>query len=320
MAWRVVLTDPMLRMLLLALLLAVLLPAGGDSRAIAGWVSNAAVFVLFLLNGMRIDRGEVLAGIANWRYLVPLVAWTFAAMALIGLGFARLSVGSLPPLIAVGFLYLGTLPSTVQSAASYTALGRGNVALSVVSAALLNLLGVVLTVPLFLALGGTGEGGVGGAAAVKILLILVLPFALGQLVQGWTKKFIVQHKPKIAWIDRIVIAIAVYVAFSGAVEQGIGSRVSAQDWALLLVLVGAMLTLAHGGAWLASGLLRLPREDRTAFLFSGAQKSAAVGAPLATVLFPPEAAGFVVVPLLLYHLFQLVAAAPLATRLAQPPR
>jgi len=34
----------------------------------------------------------------------------------------------------------------------------------------------------------------------------------------------------------------------------------------------------------------------------------------------PAQAGFVIAPLLLYHLLQLVAAAPLASRLAREPR
>jgi sodium/bile acid cotransporter 7 len=42
-----------------------------------------------------------------------------------------------------------------------------------------------------------------------------------------------------------------------------------------------------------------------------------MGAPLAAVLFPPQAAGMILLPLLLYHLLQLVASAPLASRLAR---
>ena len=45
-------------------------------------------------------------------------------------------------------------------------------------------------------------------------------------------------------------------------------------------------------------------------------KSIAMGAPLATVLFAPEAAGIVLLPILLYHLVQLVLAAPIAARLS----
>ena len=48
----------------------------------------------------------------------------------------------------------------------------------------------------------------------------------------------------------------------------------------------------------------------------GAQKSTAMGAPLATVLFPPAIAGIVLLPLLIYHLLQLVLSAPIANRIA----
>jgi sodium/bile acid cotransporter 7 len=52
-------------------------------------------------------------------------------------------------------------------------------------------------------------------------------------------------------------------------------------------------------------------------LFAGAQKSVAMGAPLAAVLFSPAMAGVVLLPLLLYHLVQLIVAAPIATRLSR---
>jgi hypothetical protein len=185
MSFRTVLTDPMLRMLVAAIAVAALLPATGDARGWAQMVANAAIFVLFLLNGMRIARRDIVAGFANWRFLVPLVLWVFGAMALVGLALASIGQGLLAPSVALGFLYLGTLPSTVQSATSYSSLAGGNVALSVVGAALLNILGVFVTVPLFLALGGSGSGAVGMEVIGKIMLLLILPFAIGQAVQGF---------------------------------------------------------------------------------------------------------------------------------------
>ena len=316
MALRSILADPMLRMLAGAVALAAFLPATGGGRELAEWVANGAIFTLFLLNGMRIARRDIAAGLRNARFLVPLILWVFGAMALVGLGLARIGSGVLPPLIAAGFLYLGALPSTVQSATSYTALAKGNIAQSVVAAAILNILGVFVTVPIFLALGGTGEGTVGFETIRKIALILLLPFAIGQAVQDRTMAFIAQHKPKIAWIDRGVIAIAVYVAFSGAVEQDIWSGVDGAAWAMLSTLVAGFLLIGNAGSWLLGGVLGLSRQDRTAFLFAGAQKSAAIGVPFATIMFPAQVAGFIVVPLLLYHLFQLVVAAPVAQTLA----
>ncbi|QYJ05916.1 bile acid:sodium symporter [Qipengyuania flava] len=319
MGMRTVFADPMLRMLMAAILLAALVPAVGEARGAAQLVANSAIFILFLLNGMRIARRDIAAGAANWRFLLPLVLWVFGAMALVGLALASIGSSVLTPAVALGFLYLGTLPSTVQSATSYTSLAEGNVALSVVGAALLNILGVFITVPIFLALGGSGSGAVGMDVIGKIMLLLILPFAIGQAVQGFTRDFIAQHKGKIAWVDRFAISAAIYVAFSGAVEQGIWTRVDAFDWLAILGLVAVFLVVGNYGAWLAGGALRLPRADRIAFLFAGAQKSAAVGAPLATILFPPAEAGFIVIALLLYHFFQLVVAAPVASRLSTSP-
>ncbi len=316
MALRSIISDPMLRMLALAIALAAILPATGAARSVAQWAANIGIFVLFLLNGMRIRRSKIVAGTANLRFLLPLSLWVFGAMAIGGLGFSRLAPADVPTVVAAGFLYLGVLPTTIQSSTSYSSLAGGNVALSIISAALLSLVGVFLSVPLFLALGGAGEGVVGSDAVLKIVAILIVPFAIGQLIQGRTQGFIVSHKPRIAVLDRLVIALAVYVAFSSAVEQDVWTRIDVVGWFWTVILVLGFLVIGHVGAWLAGSVLRLPQADRIAFLFAGAQKSAAIGAPLATVLFVPEMAGFIVLPLLLYHFFQLVLAAPIASYLA----
>lgn len=311
------LKDPMIAVLVIATALALVLPAEGEARSAATTVSNVGIFVLFLVNGMRIRRSEIARGIANWRYFGPLMLFVFGAMTLLGLCFGVLAGAVLPPLVALGFVFLGCLPSTVQSATSYTSLANGNVALSVVGAALINIAGVLVSAPLFAAVGGVGAGEIGGETIIRTVLILVLPFAIGQAVQDRFIDHLIAHKATAAWLDRAVIGIAVYVAFSGAVEQGLGTMFAPADWAALVVLVLVMLALALGAAWSAAGLLRLPRADRISFLFAGSQKSVAIGAPLAAILFPPATAGFVIAPLLLYHLAQLVIAAPLAMRLAR---
>jgi sodium/bile acid cotransporter 7 len=311
------LRDPMIAVLVIATALALVLPAAGDARGVATTVSNVGIFVLFLVNGMRIRRSEIARGIANWRYFGPLMVFVFGAMVVLGLGFGALAGTVLPPLVALGFVFLGCLPSTVQSATSYTSLAEGNVALSVVGAALINIAGVLVSAPLFALVGGVGAADVGVEAIIRIFVILVLPFAIGQAVQDRFIDKLIAHKSTAAWLDRSVIGIAVYVAFSGAVEQGLATMFSGFDWAALVVLVLAMLGLALGAAWGAGALLGLARADRISFLFAGSQKSVAIGAPLAAILFPPASAGFVIAPLLLYHLAQLVLAAPLAMRLAK---
>ena len=311
--------DPMVRLLVLATVLASVLPATGSARGVAQGVSDLAIFVLFLLNGLRLSRAEVWRGIGHWRLLLPLALWCFVAMGIVGKGFEILLSPVLPPLVALGFLYLGVLPSTVQSATAYSSLAGGNVAHSVVAAALLNVAGVFLSAPLFATFGGGEAAAMGASGLTKVVLILIVPFAIGQALQVRLAPWIGDHRTLVTWMDRLSIAIAVYVAFSGAVEQGLWTLVSPSDWAVLLGAVVAFLVLAFAASWMLSGVLSLDRGDRIAFLFAGAHKSVAMGAPLAAVLFPPEAAGMILLPLLIYHLLQLVASAPLASRLARTP-
>ena len=48
--------DPLVRLLALAIVLASLLPVSAAYRPAAQAVSNAAIFLLFLLNGLRLPR------------------------------------------------------------------------------------------------------------------------------------------------------------------------------------------------------------------------------------------------------------------------
>ena len=314
--WISTLSDPMIAVLVITTGLALVVPATGEARETAQIVSNISIFLLFLVNGMRIARGEIVKAMSNWRFFAPLVLFVFGGMAAMGAGFSWLASFSLPHEIALGFIFLGVLPSTIQSATSYTTLAGGNAALSVVGAALINILGVFVSAPLFALLAGSEAVDLGTETILRIGVILLLPFVIGQALQGFTRSWLIERKSQVAWLDRTVIGIAVYVAMSGAVGQGLMNSISAQAGVWLLLITVVFMGLAYSLAWNAAGIGGYDRSDRIAFLFAGPQKSVAIGAPLAAILFAPSMAGFVIAPLLLYHLLQLVVAAPLATRLA----
>lgn len=309
--------DRFVLLLLATIGVASALPVRGEAAETASLISSAAIFLLFFLNGVRLPRDEVLHGVRNWRLQGAIFAFVFGAMPLAGWALSQLFDNVLPPLLALGLLFTGILPSTVQSATAYCGLAKGNVAASVVAAALLNLVGVVLAPLLFAALAHAGEAQISGAAIGRIALILLLPFALGQFSQRWLKPWVDAHKEVATWMDRISIAIAVYVAFSGAVVAGIWSEVRGAELALLGLALAMMLAIGFGGSWLLGCAMRLPRGDRITMLFSSAQKSIAIGAPLAATIFPPAIAGMVLLPTLAYHMAQLILSAPIASHLAK---
>ena len=310
-------TDRFVLLLFATVLLASVLPVSGRSAEIASIVSSAAIFLLFLLHGLRLPREELGRALKNWKLQAALFVFVFAVMAGAGYGLSHLAMIWLPTDLALGLLFLGTLPSTVQSATAYSSLAGGNVAASVVAAALLNLVGVVLTPLLFAELASTAGVSVTGDAVIRIMTILLLPFALGQILQKWLRPLVAERKALVTWMDRSAIAIAVYVAFSGAVVDGALGKVSASEFAVLGAAIAAFLAFGFGGAWLVGGLLRLDGPDRRTMLFSGAQKSIAIGAPLAAILFSADRAGIILLPVLIYHLSQLVLSAPLAARLGE---
>jgi sodium/bile acid cotransporter 7 len=309
--------DPMLRLVAAAMILALVVPVHGGARELAQLISNAAVFLLFFLNGLRLPRNEVRAGMTNHRLIWPLIGWVFGVMAAAGWALWQAGAGWMPPLLALGFLYLGCLPSTVQSATAYSSLAGGNVAGSVVSAALLNILGVFVSAPLFSLLAGGEGAAIHTDGLIKVFAILLLPFVIGQLLQGRFGAWVQAHRPLVGTMDRSTIAIAVYVAFSGAVIERFWTLIDTEGWIWLGGGTALMLLVGHAGAWLLGGWLGLDRANRITMLFAGAQKSLAMGAPLATVLFAPAAAGIILLPLLLYHLVQLVIAVPIAARLSR---
>ena len=246
-----------------------------------------------------------------------MLGFSFVVMPLAGLALAKGAGWMLPAALATGLVYCAMLPSTVQSAISYSSMGGGNVAASVVGAAVSNLLGIILTPALVaLVLGAASGVAIGSDTIVRIATMLLLPFALGQMAQGWLGSWALRQKAMLSFFDRLVILIAVYVAFAGAVNSGSLSALDLGTMAALCALLGLLLAFAFAGAWCLGGVIGLDRADRISLVFAGAQKSIATGAPMAAILFGASA-GLIVLPAIIYHMAQLLLSAPLAARFAR---
>ncbi len=313
---RLILSDKFIWLLTGAVALASLFPVQGSAKTVADFAFSAGIFMIFLLHGIRLERHEVIAGFRNIRLQGTIFLWVFGAMLFAAGGLSVLLADRIPVDLALGLLFIGVLPSTVQSATSYCAIARGNVAASVVASAFVNLVGVVLS-PLLIALLASASGvHVGTEAIGRIMMILLLPFVLGQIIQRWARPWVMEHGALTGWMDRLAIGLAVYVSFSGAVLQGIWAQLLGQELLWLCVALLVLLIFAFGGTWNLGKAMALPLGDRKTLMFTGAQKSIAIGAPLAALIFPADRAGMILLPLLLYHLAQLIVSAPLALQLS----
>ena len=306
--------DFYMLLLLATVALGLLLPARGIAAEALGHVTFWAVALLFFLYGGKLDRGAIRAGLLNWRLPGTSLAATYVMFPILGLVLVMLFGPLLGATASLGFLFLAVLPSTVQSSIAFTGIAGGNVAGAICSASLSNLLAVVLTPALVALVLQQGGGEVGLDAVVKIATQILLPFVLGQIAMPWLGGFIRRHRMLSLTVDRGSILLIVYAAFSAGTVSGLWDDVSGGDLALISAVVVLFLALAMAAMVLSGRLLGLPEEDRAALFFCGSTKSLASGLPIATALFAPERVGAIVLPLMIFHMLQLLVCAFLAQR------
>lgn len=178
--------DRFVLMLFGAVLLGWFLPVSGAALNGAQIVSHVSIFALFFLHGLRLPRREVLAALKSWKLQVAMLLFTFLVLPVAGWLLAHAASNWLPLMLMSGVIYCAMLPSTVQSAISYASMAKGNVAASVVGAAVSNLAGIVVT-PLLVTfvIGGATGVALHGDTVLRIATMLLLPFAMGQLAQHW---------------------------------------------------------------------------------------------------------------------------------------
>lgn len=308
--------DRFLMLLIATVVLAAILPARGFVAEQLDWITFGAIALLFFLYGARLSPQSVWQGLLHWRLQGFVFCCTYVAFPLIALAAAALVRGVLPPELVLGILFIGALPSTVQSSIAFTSVAGGNVPAALTSASVSNLLGIVMT-PAIVMLIASSQGGFSLDAVEKIALQLLAPFIAGQCVRPLIAGWLSRHKPVTTIVDRGSILLVVYAAFSEGVVSGIWTELALRD--LLIVALVDMIVLAVVLVLTSTGsrALRFSRGDRIAIVFCGSKKSMATGIPMAGILFPGHAMAAVVLPLMLFHQIQLFACAVIAQRFAK---
>lgn len=308
--------DPLILLIVSAVIVAIIFPARGEFAAVFDSLTNIAIALLFFLYGARLSTAEALAGLKNWRLHLTILACTFVAYPLLGLALRPLTA-FISQDMYLGILFLTLVPSTVQSSVAFTSVAKGNVAGAIVSASASNLVGVVLTPLLVMALMGAGDGiSVDGGVFLEISLLLLAPFVLGQLTRRWVKDFAANKGTKI--VDRGSIAMVVYGAFSKGVVDGIWGSIKIWELVSLVALSIAMVAFMLWLTRIISSHIGFGREDVIAIEFCGSKKSLATGLPMASVIFAAggTSLGLLILPLMIYHQVQLMICSWLAARYA----
>lgn len=274
----------------------------------------ATLFLVTLpIESVRITRslrrpGPALLATAVSYVVLPLMAWLCSRW--------------LPKEFGLGLAVCAAAPSTIASAAVWTRRAGGNEMVPIFVTLLTNLMCfAVMPIWLSITFHRTVQGISFIAMAWQLVLLVVMPMVGGQLartsqrVATWST----QHSRLLSVAAQVGVLTIVLV---GAIQCGLFLRQQQSATAiktltssvplLLAILVGLNL-LAFFVGKLAATSLSFSREDAIGVAFSGSQKTLMVGLQVALLL----GGGLVIIPMVLYHVLQLIVGTVLADEIAR---
>ena len=274
-----------------------------------------AVSIIFICSGMLLRTSEVRTALTAWKattrgcfsvlFLTPLV------------GILLIFRLPLDHEFQVGLALFCCVPTTLSSGIALTTQARGNMALALLLTVLTNTLGI-FTVPFVLErlLEATGKVELsGGELLLDLCLSILLPLALGRLLQQFLGEWIGRNRARITLASNLALISIPWMKFSQSAERLAHTLSSSLA---LVVLAGVLIHLLYLGINdAASRLLRLPIEVRKALVILASQKSLPVAMTvLAFLPVPAEIKGLIAIPCITSHLSQIFLDAFLATRWA----
>lgn len=301
-------------LLFVMVILASFLPVSGQAAKFFGFLTTAAIAILFFLHGAKLSREAVMQGLVHWKLHSLVFAFTFAVFPVLGLLAQPLLVPVLGQELYWGFLFMCFLPSTVQSSIAFTSVAGGNVAAAVCSASFSNIIGMFITPVMvaFFILGQTSHGFDPTSSIVQITLLLLVPFVLGQILRPYIFPYMQKHPNLVKAFDQSSILMVVYGAFSSAVVAGLWSQVSLTTLLLLILACSVLLTLIMLLALYIPKWLGFDTADQKTIFFCGSKKTLASGVPMAQILFIGQPIGMIVLPIMIFHQIQLMVCGVIA--------
>ena len=303
------------------IVLAYLLPEVGIQKGpfSLSALARYGVSVIFFFYGLRLNPQKLRAGLSNWRLHLVVHLTTFVVFPLLLLACRGLFNTEHTALLWLGAFYVAALPSTVSSSVVMVSIAGGNLPAAIFNASVSSLIGVFIT-PLWmsavLSSGTSSEYDVWGVIG-KLTLQVVVPVLLGIALHRWLGSLAERYRQGLRYFDQTIILLIVYTSFCESFARQLFKGYSAPDILLLAGLMSGLFFLMYGFIFLISNLLGFNREDRITALFCGSKKSLVQGSVMANLLFPAGSIGVILLPIMLYHALQLIAASILAQGMAR---
>ncbi|MDN3204786.1 bile acid:sodium symporter family protein [Algoriphagus sediminis] len=299
-----------------AIFLAYLFPSAGSSDSEFPWkpIINIGIAIVFFLYGVKLDPKQLKEGLANWKLHLLIQSITFLLFPALVVLILRW-IPWIDDDFKLGITYLSALPSTVSAAVVMVSMAGGNLPAAIFNASVSSLIGVFIT-PAWMGILGNG---VEGAeidmlpTVFELTYKVILPVCVGALLHGKIFPLIQTHLKKLKYIDQTVIMMIVFTTFSDSFSQRVFSPYKTATLFQVAFLMLALFLFIWMLISIISRILGFDLKDRITALFCGSKKSLVHGVVIGKILFPnPEVLSLVLLPVMLYHIQQLIIGSAIA--------
>lgn len=288
-------------------------PEGGTQIRNHKWVTPLFIAMIMFIAGFNLRLHNCVQQMVNLRAVGAGVATVYLAAPLLAFGLAKLLAPAKDPdhEFLVGMMLMSAQAGSLASAVAMTLLARANTELALMLTLVTNLLTVMLT-PLVLdfSLGAKVKFPVSEMMSLMVLVML-LPVLIGQFVRWKLWPSDKEPPTSFRYAPQLIILVFVYTGFSAAADKLV------DRWEMILRFATACAALHLALLWFAKKLgeqLKLDEGASTALMFCGSQKTLPNGVYLWDKYFSVSQP-YAAVPLVLYHLFQLVLDTVIASRI-----
>ncbi|TDQ19673.1 sodium/bile acid cotransporter 7 [Algoriphagus boseongensis] len=301
--------------LFFAIGMASIFPEVGSSESGIPWkpIINVGIAFVFFFYGVKLDPVQLKQGLSNWKLHLLIQSATFLLFPVLVWALMKF-IPWIDEDFKLGIIYLSALPSTVSASVVMVSIAGGNLAGAIFNASISSLLGVILTPAWMGILAGGVEGEIDFWSTLgELSLKVILPVCLGILSHGWLFPKLKGLLPKLKYVDQSVIMIIVFTSFAESFAQHIFSSYELSTLVLVALTMLGIFLLVMGILEVLSRVLGFSFKDRITTLFCGSKKSLVHGVVIGKVIFPnPAVLGLVLLPVMLYHIQQLIIGSILA--------
>jgi sodium/bile acid cotransporter 7 len=282
-------------------------------------LANYGVTGVFFFYGLKLNREKLKKGLANWRMHVLVQLTTFIVFPLLALAIKPCFVTENAGHLWLGIFFLAALPSTVSSSVVMVSIANGNIPAAIFNASISALIGVFIT-PLWVGIFMSADTGTFDATGIvmKLTLQVLVPVIAGMLLNKRFGGLTETYKKQLRGFDQTIILMIIYTSFCKSFTLHLFDSMSMLEIILLAAGMLGLFLAVLLFVKLVARLLHFNRGDTITVMFCGSKKSLVHGTVMAGILFAGSSlTGFILLPLMLYHALQIVAASFLAKRMAQ---